>query len=174
MSRQTDRRTPGVDVLLLMLLLAAGIWLGWTLGTRTLDAERARFAQTHQRTAEAAHARLEEALKRGNLLTTELESARARARAQNEALHHEVVQVTDERACLREPALRVLDRAIGLRVELPATAGGLAAADADRVATDTQLAGWAIRAGEQYAECNRRLKALIDWHGAGERDDAAY
>ncbi len=163
-----------VDGLLLVVLLAAGVWLGWNLGAITLAAERAQFARTQQRAADLAREQLEAAQRRGNALTIQLESARAQARAQSEILRHEISQATDERVCLREPALRVLDRAPGLRIELPAATGRAAAADAERVATDTQLGSWAIRAGEQYAECSRRLRALIDWHGQGERDGAAY
>lgn len=157
-------RTRGLDGLLLVALLLAGVWLGWALGTRKLGAERAEFARAQKQAVELAQARLKKAQAVGDRLMIELEDARDRARAQAEALNNELADVTDQRVCLREPALRVLERAPGLRVELPAAGGSLAAASERYVTTDTQLAGWAIQAGKQYADCSARLNALIGWH----------
>ena len=121
--------------------------------------------------AEAARARdearsrliaYEAARARADRLTTELAEAREAARQKTEELQDALQRETAGRECLRGNALRLLNNAPGLRVSAPT--GGTVAADAARVATDTDLAQWATRAGEQYAECQRRLGALIQWH----------
>jgi len=131
----------------------------------TLERDQARqaFAQ-----ADANSLALASAFERGNTLTRQLSSARTEASRLKKDLQHELAQNTDGRVCLHEPALRVLDRAAGLAIDLPKPAGGAARADAGHAATDADLAGWALAAGDAYAECVRRLDALIDWHEAPE------
>jgi len=151
---------------LFALILGAALcaWLGYQVGQRDVDALRAQYAREVATAAEHASRQLLAAAERGDLLTLELAAARLTADYLSQELHHDIPRVTDGRACLREPALRLLDRAPGLSVRVPAPTGGAAAADAGRVATDTGLAGWAVDAGGQYAECARRLDALIRWH----------
>lgn len=129
----------------------------------TLERDHARqaFAQ-----ADANSLALASAFEHGNTLTRQLSAARTEASRLKKDLQHELAQNTDGRVCLREPALRVLDRATGLAIDLPGTAGGAARADAGHVASDADIAGWALAAGDAYAECARRLDALIQWHAA--------
>lgn len=157
-----------IDLIGLLALLCGAFacgWVGYQVGQRDADALRAQYARDQASAAEHASRKLLVAVERGDLLTLELAAARLAADSRSQELHDEIPRVTDGRACLREPALRLLDRAPGLSVRVPAPAGGAAAADAGRIATDTGLAGWAIGAGASYAECARRLDALIRWHG---------
>ena len=137
------------------------------LQNEAAEAARARDAARSQLIAyEAARARADR-------LTTELAEAREAARQKTEELQDALQRETAGRECLRGNALRLLNNAPGLRVSAPT--GGAVAADAARVATDTDLARWATRAGEQYAECQRRLGALIEWHRAeGDASRAAW
>ena len=121
--------------------------------------------------AEAARARdeargrllaLEAARARADRLTTELNEAREAARQKSEELRDALQRETAGRDCLAGNALRLLDHAPGLRVSAPS--GGALATDARITATDTDISQWAARAGGQYAECARRLDALIRWH----------
>jgi hypothetical protein len=60
--------------------------------------------------------------------------------------------------------LRVLDGATGLQVaHLPEAPRDPAAAGAT-VATDTDVARWALDVGAQHEQCRARLDALIAWH----------
>lgn len=126
----------------------------------TLERDHARkaFAQ-----ADANSLALASAFERGNTLTRQLSGARAEAARLKKELQNEIDQHTDGRVCLSEPALRVLERAAGLAVDLPPATGSAYRADAGHVATDADIASWAIAAGDAYAECGRRLDALITW-----------
>lgn len=128
------------------------------LETAHADAQRA--------SAEAAVRRLTAAQARGDALTAELLTARAEADTLKADLHDALSKATTGRPCLGSGALRLLDRATQPARGLPAPTGRPAAADAEPVATDTQVAGWAANAYHHYAECARRLDALIDYHEA--------
>lgn len=112
---------------------------------------------------------------RGDELTTALHVASAAALRLQEQLDDEIARNTSGRACLDADALRVLDRAVAAARGLSAPTGRAAAADAaqpaansapptDAAASDTDVARWANVAYGQYAECVRRLDALIQWH----------
>ena len=143
--------------------LVSGI-VGYRIGAGGTAELRAAHDRALFATAEAASRQLYQAQQRGDALTRDLAAARATARQLTKERSRNVQTVTDGRVCLREPALRLLHGAPGLSVHLPQPAGGTAGADAARVATDTHLAGWALDAGEHYAECAQRLDALIRWH----------
>ncbi|MFN3985721.1 MAG: hypothetical protein ACK4KV_09525 [Rhodocyclaceae bacterium] len=147
----------------LVLALGAG-WVGYRMGVAGTTALRAEHSRALFSAAEAASVALYQAQLRGDALTRDLAAARATARKLTQERTRHVETVTDGRACLREPALRVLDGAPGLSVHMPEPTGGAAGADAGRVASDADLARWALASGEQYAECARRLDALIRWH----------
>lgn len=121
-------------------------------------------AQASERAATQNVVRLQTAQARGDALTSDLLAVQARADQLQEQLHDALQKSTSGRACLGGGALRVLDRAaLGIRADLPASPGSPAAADAADVATDTQVAGWAADANHRYAECARRLAALIQF-----------
>ncbi len=151
-------------------LLALGAWGGYKTGvsdgSRMVaeareDARRAELANTH-----AALVRLQEAQARGDALTNKLAAVRRTAKATQEKLDAAIHRETTGRVCLSGPALRVLDNAHGLRVDLPAAASSTTATDGP-VATDTDVGLWIGRAGQQYDECRHRLAALIDFHRQG-------
>lgn len=122
-------------------------------------------AQASERAAALNVARLQAAQVRGDTLTNDLLAARAEADAIQEELHAAFTRATTGRACLGGDALRLLDRAaLGVRADLSAAASSPAAADAEPVATDTQVADWSASAIYQYAECARRLDALIQFN----------
>lgn len=146
-----------------------GALLGSAYTGHAKDAVIARMERDQARqtaaAADAGSVRLYQAQQRGDVLTRRLLAERRTAAAQQEKLEDALRKATDGRVCLREPALRVLDQSPGLRVAgMPGAAGGADGADAGRVATDTHVAGWAQRAGGEYAECVRRYHALIDFH----------
>lgn len=119
-------------------------------------------AQASERAATQNVARLQAALARGDALTSDLLAAQASADQLQEQIHDALQKSTSGRACLGGGALRLLDGAsLGIRADLPPSAGGPAATDASDVATDTQVAGWAADANHRYNECARRLDALI-------------
>ena len=153
----------------LLFALAAG-WVGYRIGAAGTADLRAAHERALFRAAEQASLQLYKAQQRGDALTRSLAAARHTARQLTQERSRNVPTVTDGRVCLREPALRLLHGAPGLSVRLPQPTGGAAGADAGRVATDSHLAIWAFDSGEQYAECARRLKALINWHS---KEDAA-
>ncbi len=86
---------------------------------------------------------------------------------------HALALATTGRTCFGSATLRVLNGAPGLHVTgLPAPAAsaaaqdGAAAADPDPIntlATDADMAHWAIAAGSQFEECRARLGGLIDY-----------
>lgn len=146
------------------LLLGGGAVHG--LNGARLAAVQSAHADAQRASAEAAVRRLTAAQARGDAITADLLAARAEATALQEQLHEALARQTTGRPCLGGGALRLLDRATQPARGLPAPAGRPAAADAEPVATDTQVAGWAANAYHQYAECARRLDALIDYHEA--------
>lgn len=151
----------------LLFALAAG-WVGYRVGAAGTADLRAAHERALFDAAEAASVQLYAAQQRGDALTRQLATARNTARQLAQERARNVDTVTDGRACLREPALRLLNGAPGLSVHLPQSAGLAHGDDAGRVATDTHITRWALASGEQYAECARRLNALIDWHRPGD------
>lgn len=147
--------------------LGAAGGLGYSVGSAlgATELEQARHVLTRIQAAQAEQASrlLLAAQTRGDALTRRLETANHAARRLQENLDDALRRATTGRACLREPALRLLDHATGLRAVLPAAASGAAATDG-RVASDTDVARWIGRARHDYDECRRRLDALIDWH----------
>lgn len=152
------------------LTFAAGLLLGGGamqgINGAQLAAVQAAHANVQRASAEAAVRRLNAAQARGDALTAELLTARAAADTLQEQLHEALTRETTDRPCLGSGALRLLDRATQPARNVPAPTGRPAAADAEPVATDTQVAGWAANAYHQYAECSRRLGALIDYSEA--------
>lgn len=144
---------------------AAGVW-----HERAALAQRLEWTEAQSEALAALHEQWVAATVRGDALTRQLARERAAAARITKERDDALAQATDGRVCLRERALRVLDGAPGLAVELPEPAGGADGADGGRVATDRDLARWAVAAGGRYAECARRLNALIDWsEGADKR-----
>lgn len=160
--------------------VAAGAYGGYTFGRAPLQLE---LAQAHQASAESQRQQAQASLRalhaaqqRGDQLSQRLAaSERQRARLTQEKTHA-IRQATVGRTCLDAAALRLLHHAPGLSVEhadrLPAPTSGAAAARA-LVATDTDIATWAIHAGAQHQSCRERLQALIDWHADASQGAAA-
>lgn len=163
----SDKAALGAMVLLAVALFALGGVAGATVTAWRKNAEIAALhtaaAQREAQLAEHASRGLMEAQTRGDALTRQLSAATRAASRLRKERDHALQLATTGRACLDGAALRVLDGAPGLRVDLPATAAGAAGADG-AVATDTDLARWALDAGEQYEACRGRLGALIDFH----------
>ena len=152
------------------LVFAVGLALGGGMvhginGVQIAALETAH-ANAQRAAAAAAVERLTAAQARGDAITADLLAARAEADTLQEQLHEALARQTTGRPCLGGGALRLLDRATQPARGLPAPTGRPAAADAESVATDTQVAGWAANAYHHYAECARRLDALIDYHEA--------
>lgn len=157
-------------------LIVAGLMIGafgfgHHVARNAADAELARYRETsaRQQAAVAEHAslRLLDAQALSDRLTTDLAAATQAAAVTQEQLDVALRRVTTGRTCLAQPALRVLDGAHNLSVDMPAPVSGADAEDAP-VATDTDIAVWIARTGKQYDECRKRLAALIDWYTAQE------
>lgn len=154
-----------VFAVLLVLVGWGGYRVGAANGERLAATERERVQKVEQAATDVALQHLQAAQARGDTLTRQLAAATRAASKLRKERDDALARVTTGRVCLDESALRVLNGAPGLRIDLPDTAGGTVGADAGRVATDTDLGGWALDAGRQYDECRQRLDALIDWHG---------
>lgn len=145
--------------------LVVGIAIGAGTAVVVKNGQIALIERDHARQTARDQAaqlkRLKTAQARGDALTNDLLAARAEADQLQDQLHAALSRVTTGRACLGGGALRLLDRAAGLRADLPPPAGRADAADAATAASDTQVAQWAGSAIHQYAECARRLDALI-------------
>lgn len=154
-----------VPLLALLLGLALGSAGGWTLGRSRLQTEQAQ--QAEQAAEQVANA-LAAAQARGEALSHVLSARQDQIDQLTKEKRDAVAPVTTGRSCLEPAALRVLDGATGLQVaRLPEASGGLAAADA-AVATDTDVARWALDAGARHEQCRARLDALIAWHQGDE------
>lgn len=159
---------PGVLPAALGIALVVGIAIGAGTAVVVKNGQIALIERNHARQAARDQAtqleRLRDAQARGDALTTDLLTARAEADQLQEQLHAALPRATTGRACLGGGALRLLDRAAGLHAALPPTPGVADAADAGQVATDTEVARWAGHAYFEYAECARRLDALIQFN----------
>ena len=172
-----------IDDFVIPLLLAAlaGVAAsgGYLLGAAKVEALRTEHARGLFAASQNASRALYAAQQRGDALTLQLAAAGAAAHQITQERQHDVATVTTGRACLGEPALRLLDGAPGLSVQLPAPTrraadphaahaappADLASASATAgTASDAHVTTWALAAGAQYAECARRLDALIGWH----------
>lgn len=156
--------------LLQLGLFGAGAGLSWWLTStqadnKVLDLQNAHLEQ-RLLDAEASSAAFAAAWARGDALAATLAATNRAAWAREQELNREIESATTGGVCLREPALRVLDRAAA-----PAPSDGVSGAvgkpdgaDAGRVATDADALGWALNARARYAECVRRYHALIDYY----------
>lgn len=154
-----------LPLLALLLGLAIGSCGGWTLGRARLQTEQEQ--QAEQAAEQAANA-LAAAQVRGEALSQALSARQDRIDQLTKEKRDAVTPVTTGRACLEPAALRVLDGAAGLQVaRLPEAPGSPVAADA-AIATDTDVARWALDAGARHEQCRARLDALIAWHQGDE------
>lgn len=150
-----------LPLLALLLGLAMGGWGGWTLGRSRLQTEHAREAE---QAAERAATALAAAQARGDALSQALSERQDRIDQLTQEKRNAVATVTTGHTCLEPAALRLLDGAAGLQVaRLPEAPGGPVAAGA-AIATDTNVARWALDAGARHEQCRARLDALIAWH----------
>lgn len=161
---------PGVLPVALGIALVVGAAIGAGAAVAVKNGQIALIQRDHARQAARDQAvqlkNLKAAQARGDALTNDLLDARAEADQLQDQLHVALSRVTTGRTCLGGGALRLLDRAAGLRADLPPPAGRADAADAATAASDIQVAQWAGSAIHQYAECARRLDALIQFNEA--------
>jgi hypothetical protein len=158
----------GIGIAAAAMIASAGFAAGRHYAAVSVAEARESLAEVRRAIAVQAAHRLMSAHARSDTLTRQLSTARLAAAQDRKERNRAIAQLTDAGVCLREPALRVLDGAPGIRVDLPDAGSGAAGADAGRVATNSDIAGWALDAGSQYAECARRLTALINWHQQGK------
>lgn len=167
------------------LLLAAGIvcfGAGFRLGEAQADRLRAEHAQARADAAETARLRERAAhLASQRALAALADTLADQARTTEERRRALPAAASADRPCLREPALRVLDGAPGIRVRpgmsepaARAAAPGAAAAAAagqpgpaepPRLSTsEADAAGWILSAGQAHEACRAQVAALIAWH----------
>lgn len=148
--------------------LLLGTTLGWSLGHYPLKAEISQLKADHQKeqieTLSSTLEALQVAKKNGDdlylVLTKKTQEIEVLKKEKRNALN----EVTHNRACLDEPALRVLNNATEINVsDLPEAPNRTSAANG-AIATDTDIAIWITEAGAQYGQCRARLSALIAWH----------
>lgn len=160
-------------VLIGLALAAAGALAGATVTAWRKDSVIATLhmetARREARIAEQASRALLEAQTRGDALSRQLSAATRAASRLRKERDDALRAATTGRTCLDDAALRVLDGAPGVRVDLPATAGGADGAGA-AVATDTDIARWALEAGERHTDCRAWLDALIDFNQGAAGD----
>jgi hypothetical protein len=143
--------------LVLALCTAAG---GFVAGTSVAD-NACAAAQAKQ--LQAALQAQQAATTRGDVLTRSLLQQQSQIDVLKLEAHRAITQATTGRTCLGGAALRVLNSAPGITVDLPAPASSAAAAGG-AVSTDTDIALWVADTGAAYDVCRARLDALIDWH----------
>ena len=99
-------------------------------------------------------------------LQRQLAQAQTNTRIRYKEILREIPAATSGRPCLGADALSVLDRfqsGTAPSLRLSATASESAGAT-DAVASDTQIAQWALDAIEQHERERARCNALIEWH----------
>lgn len=157
----------------MVFTFVGGAVAGWTFGRAPLKADiktmEADQAKANFRMAERNSQVLQAAQARGDALTDALAASQAKNNQLTLERRNAITQATTGRPCLGEPALRLLNGAPGLRVSGLPQAAGIVAAAGGAVATDTDIARWAIDAGAAHEACRARLDALIDWHRKDEQ-----
>lgn len=141
------------------LVAYAGYHYGSQAGAVEVAQTIATYAQTQQNAAQAYAQELTQAQARANRAEVGLAQKTNELETLQEQTNEALKSTTVGRPCFNTDTLRVLDRAPGLRVRLPAAARGAVGAPA-AVATDTDLAGWVSTAGTQYETCRARIDAL--------------
>ena len=148
---------------LVVTLIAGSYFTGRSAGTTACTAER----QQH----ELALADLWRAeVARRQAVADDLQRQLAAADTKTRTIYKEVIReipaATLGRPCLSDDALGLLDRfqsGAAPSLRLSATASESAGAT-DAVASDTQIAQWALDAIEQHERERARCNALIEWH----------
>lgn len=167
-----------------LLALTIGAGAAWPVARAPLQADiadlrktnadlREANAETARLAALAAAAKLQRAQATGDAASTRLAAVLAANSQLTQEKKHALKAATDGRACLSERALRLLNGAPGLTVAAPAAgvpapagqpaAAGGASATHPHVATDSDIAGWALDAGRQHEACRSQLAELIGW-----------
>lgn len=151
-----------------------GGYLGRAPLLMQLAQERQVQAEHQRQQAEQQASVLLQAQRQGQALGQELAAQQRQLQQRKTESRYAVPQATTGRTCLDSAALRLLDSAPGLRI----AAGHLSPASSDAVATDgaiatdTDMAYWAIDSAAQYETCRSRLDALVHWHEASDSGPA--
>ncbi|MHB8085773.1 MAG: hypothetical protein ACYDHZ_08100 [Dehalococcoidia bacterium] len=100
---------------------------------------------------------------KGNRLTAQLQDTQATIDRLKQEKRHALAALTDNRACLTAPAIKLLNSP-GTNPVLPPAAPGAAQKDGPGLAaSDRDVADWSIEARALYAVCAAQLNALIDF-----------
>lgn len=146
---------------------AAGLILGAAvaglIGASKVDRLKLAWTEAHAAELVLSLEQIKAAHQRGDEAAQRLGAALAENATLKTERDRALIDATAGRECLSADAVRVLNRGAG-PVRVPAATGGPAATDAGGIATDTDIALWASDAQARYAECARRLAALIEWH----------
>ena len=146
---------------------AAGLILGAAvaglIGASKVDRLKLAWTEAHAAELVLSLEQIKAAHQRGDEAAQRLGAALAENATLKTERDRALIDATAGRECLSADAVRVLNRGAG-PVRVPAATGGPAATDAGGIATDTDIALWASDAHARYAECTRRLAALIQWH----------
>ena len=146
---------------------AAGLILGAAvaglIGASKVDRLKLAWTEAHAAELVLSIEQIKAAHQRGDEAAQRLGAALAENATLKTERDRALVEATAGRDCLSADAVRVLNRGAG-PVRVPAATGGPAATDAGGIATDRDIALWASDAHARYAECTRRLDALIEWH----------
>lgn len=187
-----------INVALVAGVLSLAAWIGFGLGQARAQAKLAacqtKAADLQAASASAALAQAQRAASAATAAQAQLAN-KLQSNSQNlstRASHERIAASTTGLACLRGPAMRLLNGAPGLHVN-PATFATTSALAAHGTATsvasanvgnaqdavtdvavtnatvtddaisDTAMVGWLFLAGNQFEACRARLDALIDW-----------
>lgn len=145
--------------------LAAAIftagWLveGWRMGARMADL-KASYQATESRATQQAIGRMVEANRRAEALQARLAAEEAARQKLHQESNDAIRRLTVGRPCLDSAAVRVLNRAAGLKpAAMPAATSQPVSADAT-FATDTDVGLWAGQCWRSYDTCRGRIEAL--------------
>lgn len=167
------------NLLIALVIFVTGFGAGWSWQGSRGEARMSALTTRHEKAsgdaAREAARKLKDAQNRADAID---KAAAARDAAQTTKLQetqHALKTATRNRPCLGGGALRLLDQSTGLRLgpadPTPAGPlhGGPAAPATDPAneggdyATDTQLAGWIVVAGDLYERCRNRVRDIRAW-----------
>lgn len=152
--------TPLVALISGLLVATALVWAGYRHGSYAarleLEAYKRQAAEASVKETNALIQAMQAAQERADALTRELADANALAAKTRKERDNALKTKTSGKPCLSADAVQLLNTS-----NLPKTAGSTAGKNAGNAATDTDVAFWASDAQSRYAECARRLNALI-------------
>ena len=157
-------RALAAQVLIALLLASLAAGGGWLIGRdqvqKKWDLAEARAMSAAEKSLRES---LEEAVRKGEILSTQLVDAEQTINTLTLEKTHALQKTTTGRPCFNAATVRVLNRPSGTAASVLPAAPGTSDAAGGAVATDTDVAGWITLAQGRFETCRARLDALIEF-----------